>query len=171
MQLFPAAPGFDDPLGMLQACHTRILRQCDSLILLARHLADRGVTGEAHETARQVHRYFTTAGRHHHEDEEVDLFPLLLGASPGLADVIAALKHDHRGMEQLWSQIEPLLAEITPAVDPEMLTRRALEFRATYAAHIEHENAKILPEARSVLSSRQISDLGANMARRRGVRL
>ena len=38
----PAAPSFDDPLGMLSACHRRIERQLATLARLQRHLPEHG---------------------------------------------------------------------------------------------------------------------------------
>jgi hypothetical protein len=49
-------------------------------------------------------RYFDTAARHHHEDEELDLFPALLECVAGpdavcLRQLTAALCSDHRLLE------------------------------------------------------------------------
>lgn len=74
-----AAPGvgFEVPLEMLAACHEQVLQQCDKLTLQCAHLRDHGSDRTAEEAARAVMRAFNTAARHHHEDEELDLFPAL----------------------------------------------------------------------------------------------
>ncbi len=171
IQLSHTAPGFDQPLAMLRACHTRILRQCDSLVRLAQYLGDQGVTDEARETAHRVHRYFSSAGKHHHEDEEQDLFPSLLAARPELANAITELRLEHREMEHLWAQLEPMLLDIGSITDIAAFTHDVLQFRAVYLSHIERENTGILPAAQNAISAAQLSELGAQMARRRGVRL
>ena len=171
MQLPQIAPGFDQPLWMLRACHTRILRQCDSLIHLAQYLAGNGVTIEARETANQVRRYFSSAGKQHHEDEEQDLFPVLLTVRPDLADSIHELGLEHREMEHLWVRLEPMLADIGSISDIAAFTHAVLEFRAAYLSHIERENSQILPAAQEAMSATELSGLGARMARRRGVSL
>ncbi len=171
MPLPQIAPGFDQPLWMLRACHARILRQCDALLQLAQYLGAKGATGEARETARQVHRYFSTAGKQHHEDEEQDLFPALLAARTDLTDSIRELALEHREMERLWARLVPALTDLTSVGDISAFTHSALEFRAVYFSHIERENPEVLAKAQEVLSPAQISDLGARMARRRGVKL
>lgn len=171
MSLFgSAAPGFDEPLGMLRACHERILRQCDTLVKLAAHIRAHGVDNDARVAATQVHRYFSTAGQHHHADEEEDLFPLLQ-AHPELQAILAGLQDDHRAMEAAWAALAPLLADPASLADVGDLAQRAESFRALYTRHIDVENNRLLPQAATLLSADQLARLGACMARRRGVEL
>lgn len=72
------AVGFEVPLEMLAACHGRVQHQCKTLLRLVTHLQTHGADRPAQEAANAVMRYFDTAARHHHEDEEQDLFPALL---------------------------------------------------------------------------------------------
>ena len=65
---------------MLAACHGRVESQCDTLRRLLPHVAAHGADVQAREAAVAVMRYFDTAARHHHADEEVDLFPALIDA-------------------------------------------------------------------------------------------
>jgi len=162
------APGFDRPLALLRACHERIQRQCATLDKLVTHLREHGLDAEARQAAAEIHRYFTTAGRHHHEDEEQDLFPLLRGAAP-LAPLIAALEADHRRMETLWSQLQPLLAVPDTIRDIESLAKLVQDFNVLYAAHIERENSELLPHAEQLLTGPILAVMGERMARRRGV--
>ncbi len=171
MQLPQPAPGFDQPVDMLLACHARILRQCDTLMRLAEHLGTKGKTAEARTAAQQVYRYFSTSGRYHHEDEEQGLFPALLACRPELAVAISELAHDHREMSHRWAQLEPSLLDIGSVFDTAAFSRDVLDFRTIYAAHIERENTEILPIARQALSAGQFEKLGQEMARRRGVNL
>ncbi|MHB8345603.1 MAG: hemerythrin domain-containing protein [Acidiferrobacterales bacterium] len=165
------APGFDQPLWMLRACHARVLRQCDTLIQVAQYLGDKGATAEVREAAHQVHRYFSTAGKQHHEDEEQDLFPVLLSLRPELADRIYELRFEHREMEHLWERLVPTLADIGSLGDIPAFTYSTIEFRAVYFSHIERENTEILPAAQEAMSPVQLSELGRRMAHRRGISL
>lgn len=47
MEPFPShdAPGFDRPLDLLHACHTRIEQRCDWLERLVDHVAEHGSHG------------------------------------------------------------------------------------------------------------------------------
>jgi len=164
------APGFDEPLAMLRACHERIQRQCATLAKLATHLRSDGLTEAARQAAADIHRYFSSAGRQHHADEEQDLFPMLR-AEPDLAGLLDALARDHAEMDSLWQHLEPLLAAPDTIHDLDGFARLAGEFNAHYAQHITRENSELLPRAEQLLSIDQRHELGARMAARRGVSL
>ena len=73
----PAAPGFDDPLGMLVACHRRIERELATLARLQRHLPEHGCDDDARAAARAILKYFDGAAPNHHADEEDERVPAL----------------------------------------------------------------------------------------------
>jgi hemerythrin-like domain-containing protein len=169
--MLPApAPGFDQPLALLRACHERIQRQCATLEKLVAHLRSDGLTPAARQAAADVHRYFSTAGRHHHEDEEQDLFPRLRG-QPDLAELLAALAHDHRRMEMLWQELAPRLKAPDTIRDFDAFGNLVGEFTALYAAHIRRENSELLPRAEQLLPDDTQREIAARMAARRGVTL
>src|SRR5215472_17762851 len=78
----PAA-SFEAPLEMLAACHDRMRDRCATLLRLRPHVAAKGADAAASSAARSVIRYFDSAARDHHADEEQDLFPALLEPVPG----------------------------------------------------------------------------------------
>ena len=82
--------GFEVPLEMLSACHLRIEHQCSTLRRLVPHLLARGADAEARAAAASVLRYFETAAKDHHADEEVDLFPALIESMAGSDAVVCA---------------------------------------------------------------------------------
>lgn len=168
---FPApAPGFDDPLGLLAACHERILTHCRLLERIVEHHA-RGELGPAVLGAcAQVVRYFTTAARHHHEDEEQDLFPRLRAIDPALTDTLARLEAEHVRLAAAWTLLERQLAVPAQAGNSEM-RESAETFCAAYRAHIDRENSVLLPAARAQLSPHDLARLAVAMALRRGVTL
>jgi hemerythrin-like domain-containing protein len=169
--MLPApAPGFDEPLAMLRACHERILRQCVTLTKLAAHLRSDGLTDSARQAAADIHRYFSSAGRQHHADEEHDLFPRLR-TEPELADLLDTLVREHAVMESLWQRLEPLLSAPDTIHDLNVFAQLAGEFSALYAQHIARENSALLPQAEKILSLKERRELGARMAARRGVSL
>jgi hemerythrin-like domain-containing protein len=164
------APGFDEPLAMLRACHERIQSQCATLAKLAAHLRSEGLTDSARQAAADIYRYFSSAGRQHHADEEQDLFPSLR-TEPALSGLLDTLAREHTVMESLWLRLEPLLAEPDTIHDLDAFAHLAAEFNALYRKHIARENGELLPQAEKVLSLEQQCELGARMAARRGVSL
>lgn len=170
----PAA-GFEAPLEMLAACHGRVERQCETLLRLVPHLAANGPDAAAREAAQNVMRYFDTSARHHHADEEEDLFPALLDAAPAaelpaLRKLVAALQAQHRELEQAWGEVRRMLDGV------QLGTRRELDAAAVerlvglYRCHIAREEAELLPPAAHILGPAQLDRVGGAMRARRGIK-
>ncbi len=168
--LGPAAPDFDDPLGLLRACHQRIRLQCDGLLRLASHIAEQGMDEEAKRSAGTIYRYFSTAGKHHHEDEEKDLFPHLARTSLKLADRVHRLRKEHAEQDALWAELGPLLIRTRPIDDPAHFVTLCQQFAEHNRRHADFEDEEILDVAQHILSARELKGLGQKMAERRGVR-
>lgn len=160
MDLPVPAPGFDDPLGVLRACHDRIVRYARLLRAVA---DDRAPLADS---AAQVYRYFSSAGVDHHQDEEQDLFPVL--SSRGAGTIVAALVTEHRSLDQLWSVVFPVLTGARGHADRDW-RKSAAQFAALNEAHVALENDALLPLAARILTPPEIQGLGAAMARRRGL--
>ena len=165
-----AAPGFDDPLEMLHACHGRIEAQCDTLHRLLQHLDTNGNDDQAGQAARAILRYFDTAGQHHHQDEERDLFPLLRAThDQTAAALVARLLSEHQKMDAAWQRLHPLLVGLSEDGADKLDAEVVEHFISLYAQHIALENGSLLPLAGTLLNERQLRSLGDSMAARRGV--
>ena len=170
----PPAAGTEAPLEMLAACHGRVERQCATLRRLATHIQTHGSDMQARTAAVNVMRYFDTAAKHHHEDEEADLFPALLEAMAGsdavcLRELVAGLAGEHRDFERMWTGLRSDLAEIVVG-GAALLPPAAVEsFVAAYASHIEKEDSELLPLAARILSEGQLDAIGRAMRLRRGI--
>ena len=168
--LIPELPGFDDPLGVLQACHERMLAQCDILEKLPAHIAARGVDDEARSAIRQVVTYFSTSAVHHHADEEQDLFPILNHQSLKLAEIVYRLRQDHEKLDQLWQTLSAELNKPATLAENTAFAEHAQAYCAACREHVTVENKELLSIAQHILSSQQLEDIGRAMARRRGQR-
>ena len=165
-----AAPGFDDPLGMLSACHGRIERQLATLDRLQRHLPEHGCDTDARAAARGILKYFDTAAPNHHADEEASVFPRLGATLPGRADALLAdLERDHRTLAANWRHLRPLLASIAAGARANLSAKQVADVRAAYTAHIAKEESDLIPLAAQTLGSAALADIGREMAARRGV--
>jgi hemerythrin-like domain-containing protein len=168
------APGFDEPLEMLEACHGRIEAQLATLEKLAAHVERSGCDAQARQAAERVMRYFDTAGMTHHRDEDHDQFAVLRAAaakkcSDAVAGKLYELEMEHESMDafyvRLRRQLEALLVEGSAAkLDAGDVER----FAWVYRKHMALEAEVVLPFARECLSERQRAALGASMAARRG---
>lgn len=164
------APDFNDPLGLLRACHGRIEGHLQTLLKLADHLEQQGVDADARKAAANIHRYFSTAAVHHHQDEEQDLFPRLVRQSLKLAEVIHGLKRDHARLEATWQAIEPSLARPANIENIAAFRQQAQVMAEAYRAHIQRETEDLLDVAQHILSSDDLRQMGNTMAERRGLR-
>jgi hemerythrin-like domain-containing protein len=172
----PQIAGFDEPLLMLGSCHDRIRAQCEVLQNLAAHMQAHGCDGQAQQAASNVMRYFDSAGRHHHEDEELDLFPRMIAAATGqnaerVALLVEQLKHEHREMEKMWSGLSKTLELIAHGGSAALDALEVSRFCAVYRAHIALEDANMIPLASHLLGERELAAIGEAMAARRGIKL
>lgn len=169
----PAA-GFEVPLEMLAACHGRVQAQCATLQRLLPHLATHGADQAAREAATAVMRYFDTAARDHHADEEQDLFPALIEAMAGsdavcLHDLTRALAAEHRQLEALWRGLRKALTQLVAGDRAALTPALVQDFVALYTGHIAREEAELLPMAARLLDDAALDRVGLAMRQRRGL--
>jgi hemerythrin-like domain-containing protein len=169
----PAA-GFEAPLEMLSACHGRVERQCQTLLRLVPHLAAHGPDRAARDAAQNVLRYFDTAAKHHHADEEQDLFPALLHAVKQpelerLRALVDALNAQHRDLERYWNALRDKLEGVRLGTACALDADEVGHLVGTYRDHIEREERELLPLAARVLDVPQLDRIGRAMRKRRGI--
>lgn len=168
------AVGFEVPLEMLAACHGRVQHQCDTLLRLLAHLNTHGADRPAQEAAHAAMRYFDTAARHHHEDEEQDLFPALLESMAGsdavcLRELTASLCSDHRSLELRWAALRRRLQQVADGSAATLEDDDVPGFVRLYEQHIAREEAELLPMAARLLSAGELDRIGLAMRARRGL--
>jgi hemerythrin-like domain-containing protein len=165
-----SAPGFDDPLGMLAACHGRIERQLTTLARLQRHLPQHGCDADARAAARAILRYFDLAAPNHHADEEESIFPRLIAASPSAKPLLDELEREHASLAANWVRLRPMLAGIAAGQRANLSARDVVEVRRAYDAHIEREESEMIPLAATTFDAATLAKIGREMAARRNVR-
>jgi len=165
------AADFDNPLGLIKACHERISFHCDLLDKIMAYLVENEVDKELVDTARKVHRYFSTAGKLHHQDEEQDIFPRLVNASMKLADIINNLKQEHQEMDKLWETIGAALDKPRAILQEQLpkLREACDSFCKLNRKHIAFEEENILSIATHLLSNEELKIIGNAMKNRRNL--
>lgn len=167
-QLTPtAAPDFSDPLGLIHACHQRMLASCELLEKIGAYLQQHEVDAELVQAAKKAHLYFSTAAVHHHQDEEQDIFPLLIRTSLKMATIIHALKNEHKKTDELWAQLAPLLQQPRNIDNPAAFAQLVDEFCSACRTHLRNEEHDFLEKAQHMLSTDQLKKIGESMRERR----
>jgi len=161
------APSFDDPIGVLVACHERMRRQLGTLARLPAHVNGRGVDAEARSAAQAVLRYFDRAGADHHADEDDSVLPRVLARAPDLAPLIAQLSAEHVVLARRWRKLRPLLAGIAGGFNPGLPTRLVRDVCEGYETHIDREERRLLPRAQECLDATALAEIGREFAARR----
>jgi hemerythrin-like domain-containing protein len=163
------APTFDDPFGMLVACHVRMRRQLATLARLAQHVPEHGADADARAAASAILRYFDEAAPNHHADEDRSVLPRVLERRPELADLVAGIGAEHQTLDRQWRKLRPLLSGIAAGRNealPPLLVRTICD---GYLAHLEEEEARLFPAAQACLDAATVTTIGREFAARRGV--
>jgi hemerythrin-like domain-containing protein len=156
----------------MQALHVRLEQRAALLARLAEHVRQHGSDADARATAGHVMRCFDEDCPMHHEDEEIDLFPLLRAATrPAEAArveiLIAALLAQHQDMDVVFAAVRPQLAAIADGrlatLDPALVDR----LHTLSLEHVALEESELFPFARDHLDAAAIERLGRAMAARR----
>jgi hemerythrin-like domain-containing protein len=172
----PAA-GFDQPIALWLACHDRVRRMTGLLERLREHVANMGADDAARVTATTIRRYFTEAAPRHHQDEEIDLFPLLRRCLPHKAPdraaevdaAIARLEADHVALGKVWERLLPMLEAIERGEAAALSADDVRTFADGYRGHCEVEDTVIADALRLCMTGADLDALGQAMAERRGV--
>ena len=165
----------DRPLATLMECHDRIRAQCDILRRLASQLPADGWDGPARKyAAANLLWFFGTTGRHHHEDEETDLFPAMIAAATGsyaerVASLVQQLEAQHRELEDAWMHLSVNVKKIADGDASVLDALEVARFTAAYREHSALEETELIPLAELILSAPECAVVGRSMARRRGL--
>ena len=166
--------GFDDPFGMMEACHERLGRMLSLATRLREHLAQHGADDQARQAARDVMRYFDQAAPQHHRDEELHVFPrLALHGDEEAKALVARLHEEHEGMERDWPAARAVLQAIADGALSSLAPQHeaALDaFLAPQSAHAEAEERVAYPAARPLIPGADLAAMGDEMKSRRGVK-
>ncbi|WP_317203953.1 pyridoxamine 5'-phosphate oxidase [Janthinobacterium sp.] len=172
--LFDTIPGFDQPIAVLKHCHDKIRKQITTMQNLLSHLAQYGANFDAQQGAKAVLQYFNKAAHLHHEDEEVDLMPMLQASADGadaalLRALVPEILADHQRMDQAWAALKLQLEAIAEGRANTLSATDVEAFCAAYQAHMAKEETQLAPMAKRIFSAAQMAQLGAAMQKRRGI--
>lgn len=157
---------FAEPIDMLFACHGKVRRFCEQVKLLPAYIAENGCNKIVLQTIQQISQYFNVAAPLHHEDEELDYFPLLLQYAPEARANIDELQRQHESLHTNWTalaeEFDKLRNDADHKPDVEILNR----FTAGYDVHLALEEP-LFELGREKVPQEKLAEIGNNMAARR----
>jgi hypothetical protein len=147
------------PIHGFSRCHEGIRAHLRSLAELARQT---GATAQTRDIARHALQSFRGAMYDHHAEEEKELFPAVLAASNAaeygaLRALAEWLTADHRGIETLWTAIEPGLEQLALGESVQLDTAAVTDLVTRYEAHARQEEEQFLPLAETILARKDPS--------------
>jgi len=167
-----AAALLKDPIDFFLSEHNRQLEFCDALETLADVMEIQPVK----EQAAVLLRFMTEDLPLHIEDEEQDLFPLLMSGREQQTEInqaLAQLITEHEGDKELVRPIVADLQEINDGralADPARFHRNVQVFCGLQRRHLIWENRLVLPLAKRSLSNAEKAELRRRMIAKRETR-
>lgn len=171
--------GPDNGLALWSAFHARLERVVALFERLVEHVRrDSDVDKGAQSTAAMLLDYFNQAAPRHHEDEERDIFPLLLKrlaenpGAPGAADTvhaIAQLKRDHQDLATLWAALRPHLEGIAAGQRSVPAAELTLLFTGRYRQHCGLEATLVHERMLALVTPADLAAIATPMLQRRDI--
>jgi hemerythrin-like domain-containing protein len=166
--------GLDQPLEILEACHERVINHCEILQKLSNHLQKVGVDDQAKLASKNLLRYFESAAKNHHEDEEKNLFPMLQESMAGsdaicINQIIIRLRNEHQILEKIWQEIKRPLELIASGKEAVINQSNIRLLAKTYEQHITLEEDELFPMAKRLLNEEQLKVMSHDMTQRRKI--
>lgn len=166
-------PSFEQPFEMLLACHDRVERMLTLLGKLREHMLEFGADEKARQAARDVMRYFDKAAPQHHRDEELHVFPTLIGLQDlEVIQLVARLQIEHQEMASRWTIARSLLEEVESGMRTRFNEADDAIFGAfatLYKDHMRAEETLAFPKAGAAMEPERLKAMSADMMSRRGV--
>lgn len=169
---------FSEPLGMLSDCHKRIQFFLKDLVRLA-EVAEQLLDASSRVALERALRYFQESGPRHTADEEESLFPRLRAIKDDRMQQALAkideLEADHQRANVAHDEVDAIGRQWLQ--EGSLNTGHAARLKSLlrglsqlYEHHLHIEDTELFPVARSVLRSHDKTDIGREMAQRRGLR-
>lgn len=169
---------FNEPIGMLEDCHKRIIHFLKVLAALSEIEGEKELCSDMRKSLETALRYFRESAPRHTADEEESLFPQLrCKESANIQAVFAnidGLEADHRWADSQHQEIDAIgrrwLLQGTLLDEDRLRMKTILDTMLRfYERHIALEESEVFSAARSLLSALEIEKLGREMAQRRGI--
>lgn len=136
----------------LDDCHQQMLAHLVKLHELLGYLRSGADDALVRPLAGEIEVFFSGTSRHHHLQEEAQVFPPLLKSDDAeLVQAVQTLRQDHNWLELNWTELAPMLRAVEQGedwVDLEHLQHAIEVFTQLSEDHIQREETLIYPQVR-----------------------
>ena len=156
--------GFSDGLVVLKTYHEDFLESGKQLLQLVANLKQKGMNEEYANQCMEVYCHYSHATHLHHQDEELSLFPLLLGSSALVDGMIERLMMDHEEIEDAWNILAEQFKQPESITNFDALQNSTIKFEKLLREHLTREDEDFSPHAQKILNDKQRAEAGEKMA-------
>ncbi len=169
MKTEPNSPNMEqseNPLTDFSNCHVGIIKNFEQLRELARTDIQDPVPSEIQQTADKLYKFFHDVVLTHHDEEEQELFTVVLDcARPGEEShkaeaMVKRLTAEHRGLEKEWRGIEAAIKKLSKGKLVNLDSAAMIKMAEDYLAHADFEEREFLPLSADILKGTGLSSLG-----------
>lgn len=170
---------FDQPLGLMCDCHRKIEHHLEVICVIAETVAGGALSASHRHAMEKSLEYFVNRAPRHRADEEDSLFPRLMvngdRRAKELQAMIRELLADHVESDKHHAVVNTLLRKwldegTLGAEDVAALQAGLAWLSAMYTKHISLEGACVFRTAGDCLEREELTQIGKEMATRRGVK-
>ncbi len=157
------------PLSEFSNCHRGIVNKLDQLTQLANQVESGTLDIKSREAARSLIVFGQSVLLVHHEEEEQELFPLVIDCAPDKTTkaeargMIDRLIEEHRKLEALWADVEGTLKLVARGKTEGLSNFGAASLIKNYLAHVRFEEDHFLPFSAQILDVHGQSALGLSL--------
>jgi len=164
----PERPSIARPANfkLLDQTHQQTMHMLEQLTEMLEQMESGDRQDQASRLAAEVHSFFETQVRQHHQEEETRVFPALLKSDDAeLVHHVKRLQQDHGWLEEDWRLLGPQIEAIARGYnwyDLPMLRQGLPVFVALNQEHVLLEETVVYPAARQLLQQRANHPLDDN---------
>jgi hemerythrin-like domain-containing protein len=154
------------PVERLDRSHRRLEERLEELVACAAEIVEGKELRASWDAVADVLAYLERAGVRHEEDEEETVFPRLAGVV-ALRPLLKALRTEHRSQRKLVNDLAKVVGAQKESPAGAKLSKLAAKIQASYQAHVEREDAELLPAITRYIDAAGEAEMAAEMAERR----
>ena len=157
------------PTDDFSQCHVSIIKNFTELKAFGEKQIDDPVSAEDQAQADKFVRFFKDVVLTHHQEEEHELFTVVIDcASPGdelqkARHMVERLTKEHRSLEKQWKKIEADMKKLAKGKAARLDQQATVRLAEVYLMHANYEEDEFLPLSADILKDTGMESLGLTL--------